>query len=241
MAVTRWKSFGASVRGKRHARACKPNQDSFSIIRRKWGNAVVVSDGVGSCSMAHFGSCAACRAVVFAANMWLEMNDKTDALVEQIHANWLSFIKPFAPENCAATCLFAIRPIEGQIVLGMLGDGLIGALKTDGSYFELMEDKGDCFSNQTTPLSECTTIQQWKTRLIPQNECNTIILCTDEVADGLLPERRAEFVRQICQRGNNYSFSGASRGIRKMLENWPVPKHSDDKTLVCYYSIQEEL
>ena len=27
----------------------------------------------------------------------------------------------------------------------------------------------------------------------------------------------------------------ASRLAREMLENWPVPKHSDDKTIACLF------
>ncbi len=237
--VTRWKSFGASVRGPGHYRACIPNQDSFIKKAGSWGNAIAVSDGVGSRPISHYGSHAACRAVINAASNWMEINENTETLLEQIHVNWLSGVKPFSPGDCAATCLFAIRPTEGQIVIGALGDGLAGVLKTDGSYFELCEDKGYSFSNLTTALSERTTIQQWKTAIITQEECAAILLCTDGVADDLLPEKREGFVRHIYQQAQKTSLVTAKRNLRKMLEKWPVPKHSDDKTLVIFYKCQE--
>ncbi len=237
--VTRWKSFGASVRGPGHCRACIPNQDSFVIKGGAWGNAIVVSDGVGSRPVSHFGSHTACRAVIAAARDWGEMNDSAEKLVEQIHDNWLSGVKPFSSADCAATCLFAIRPTEGQIVVGTLGDGLAGVLKTDGSYLELIEDKNDIFSNQTTALSDQITFRHWKTSLITPEECAAILLCTDGVADDLLPDKREGFVRHICQQAQKTSLVTAKRNLRKMLEKWPVPKHSDDKTLVVFYKCQE--
>lgn len=235
----RWKSFGASVRGPGHYRACIPNQDSFMMKYGSWGNAIVASDGVGSRPASHYGSQAACRAVINAARNWMEMNDNAEKLVDQIYTNWLSSIKPFSPGDCAATCLFAIRPTEGKIVIGTLGDGLAGILKTDGSFLEQNEDKGYSFSNQTTALSERTTIQQWKTSLITQEECAAILLCTDGVADDLLPEKREGFVRHIYQQTQKMSLVTATRNLRKMLEKWPVPKHSDDKSLVLFYKCQE--
>ena len=239
MVVAQWKSLGACVRGPGHYRACMPNQDSFKIVQRSWGNSAAVSDGVGSRSTSHYGSHEACRAVITAAQNWKNMNDNAEQLVERIHANWLSGIKPFNPKDCAATCLFAIRPTEGQIVLGMLGDGLIGVIKTDGSYLELVEDKNNNFSNQTTALSERITIHDWRTMLIPQEECVAILLCTDGVSDDLLPDKREGFMRHIYQQVNRLSLITATRNLRKMLEKWPVPKHSDDKTLVFLYKYQE--
>ncbi len=239
MVTTRWKSVGASVRGPGHARACMPNQDSFKIVQNIYGNTVVVSDGVGSRSTSHYGSYAACRAVANAARNWMQMNGSTDELIEQIHANWISGIKPFNPENCSATCLFAICPMEGPIVLGMLGDGLIGVLKKDGSYLELNEDKTNSFSNQTIALSEKNTIRQWKTALIGQEECVAILLCTDGISDDLIPEKRNGFIEHIYHQVQKISLITAARNLRKMMEKWPVPKHSDDKTLVFLYKCRE--
>lgn len=240
MVTARWKIFGASVRGPGHVREYLPNQDSFRVASHIWGDVAVVSDGVGSCSTSEYGSAAVCLAVVCTAENWHDMNDNIDALVEQIQKNWLVQIQPFEPKDCAATCLFVIRPVEGRIILGMLGDGLVAVLKTDGTYMELYEDKDGSFSNQTDALSERTQIEQWRTASIVQEECCAILLCTDGVADDLLPEKRGDFVHHIYTQGQKFATGTVTHELRKMLENWPVPKHSDDKTLVCLYQCQEE-
>ena len=240
MITTYWKAFGASVRGPGHARKFIANQDSFRIVHHFWGDVVVVSDGVGSHPTSEYGSSAACRAVIESSKVWSEMNSDTNKLVELIHKNWLSLVKPFDPNSSSATCLFAIRPAEGAFVLGMLGDGLIGVIKTDDEYLEFCDDKNDMFSNQTNALSEITSVDLWQTALIPQEDCSAIVLCTDGVADDLHPEKREEFVRHIYRQGEKNGVITSSRDVRIMLESWPVPKHSDDKTLVCYFRIREK-
>ena len=240
MGLMRWESFGASVRGPSHVRAWLPNQDSYGVVSHMWGDVGIVSDGVGSRPTSEYGSDAACRAVVMAAWDWENMANDVDALLERIHLNWLACIKPFDPRKSAATCLFSFRPANGRIILGMLGDGLIAVLKTDGTVKELTEDKDGSFSNQTDALSENTKPKQWRTASVAQEECLAVLLCTDGVADDLLPERRDAFVRHIYEQGQKLAPATVARELRKMLEDWPVPKHSDDKTLVCLYRCEDE-
>lgn len=241
MVMSNWKIFGASVRGPSHIRSRLPNQDALKTYRNTLSDVAVVSDGVGSLRTSEYGSKAACRAVIRAALSWKQMDEKAELLLAEIHQNWLADVEPFIPEESSATCLFVIRPKQGKIVVGMLGDGLAAVLKADGSYEELIEDKEDNFSNQTTALSRETKISHWKTLLMDQDECCAVVLCTDGVADDLLPEKRADFVRNLYAQGQNFAVVTLARGVRKMLEKWPVPKHSDDKTLVCMCRQQEEI
>ncbi len=234
MVMSNWKTFGASVRGPGHMRSGLPNQDALKTYRNTWGDVAVVSDGVGSLRTSEYGSKAACRAVLRAARHWTQMDDeRAERLLAEIHQNWLAEVEPFIPEESSATCLFVIRPKQGRIVVGMLGDGLAAVIRTDGSYEELIDNKEDNFSNQTAALSRETKISHWKTLLMDQDECCAVVLCTDGVADDLLPEKRSDFVRNLYEQGQNFAVVTLVRGVRKMLENWPVPKHSDDKTLVC--------
>lgn len=231
-----WQAFGASVRGPGHFRENRPNQDAYRIARRAWGDVAVVSDGVGSLPTSEHGSAAACRAVVSACRTWNPARDGTTVLFGLIHREWLSRVAPFAPAESAATCLFAFRPADGgPIVLGMLGDGLVAALGKDGTYLELCEDKNDWFSNQTEALSENTQPERWRTASVRQEDCTGLLLCTDGVADDLIPSAREGVVRHICGQAATRSVPAAARALRKMLENWPVPKHSDDKTMACMF------
>lgn len=235
MVIGLWQTVGTSVRGPGHVLSGLPNQDAFRVANYKWGDIAVVSDGVGSCPTSERGSAATCRAVIASIRSMRRNSMDVPMLLDAIPLKWLERLRPFKPEESSATCLFVFRPAEGQMVIGMLGDGLIAVLKRDGSYRELCDNKEDCFSNQTVALSASTTADRWCTMVIDQEECEAVLLCTDGVADDLRSERREDFVRWLFREGESLSASAFGREIRKMLKNWPTPKHSDDKTIACLF------
>jgi serine/threonine protein phosphatase PrpC len=229
-----WKSFGASVRGPGHIATGKPNQDALADFHHVWGDGIVISDGLGSKPFSNFGSEAACRAVAYAANACRDMTEiDNDFLSNQIKTNWLSLIAPREPCDCAATCVFAFRLRDGMIRLGMLGDGLAAAVKTDGSVVSLSEDKSHGFSNITAALSPNVAAKDWRHLSLPEDECAAVLLCTDGVSDDL--DNVDGFVKGFIEAHRALAAVSANRHIREMLENWPTPKHSDDKTIACLF------
>ncbi len=103
-----------------HVKAGIPNQDSWMARRYKWGNVVVVSDGLGSKAHSDHGSKAACLAVFEAAKSYQNTPDVNIVdILRLIHANWLVKIAPYSSTDCSTTCLFAIQ-IEGIITLTAL-------------------------------------------------------------------------------------------------------------------------
>jgi len=237
MGVTLWNSFGASVRGPGHIAQGLANQDAWMPFHHAWGDGIVVSDGVGSKPFSNFGSEAACLAVTYAALACRVKADMSNAqiewdfLFEKIRTNWLSIIGPLEPRDCSATCLFAVRVGDGLIHFGMLGDGLVAALKADGSVTSLSEDKAHGFSNTTTALSANVSRKDWQYISLREEECIGVLLCTDGVADDL--DDVEGFVTGFFDGYRSLAALSASRHAREMLEKWPTPKHSDDKTLAC--------
>lgn len=230
--MTHWRSFGASVRGPGHVASGTPNQDAWVSFHHTWGDGIVVSDGLGSRQFSEFGSEFACRAVVSTARACLD-NPMIDrhALLESIKANWLSLVAPLEPGDFAATCLFAFRLGDGVIHLGMLGDGLAAVVKADGTVVQLADDKSQGFSNITTALSTHVTAKDWQYLSLSEKECAAVLLCTDGVADDL--DDIDGFVKGFIAAYQDLAMVAANRHTREMLENWPTPKHSDDKTLAC--------
>jgi serine/threonine protein phosphatase PrpC len=227
-----WKSFGASVRGPGHIVTGIPNQDAWASFHHAWGDGIVISDGLGSKPFSSIGSNAACRAVEYAAH---HCCDKTEidhnSLSNRIKTNWLSLIEPLESRDCAATCLFAFRLGDGAIHLGMLGDGLAAAVKSNGSVVSLSEDKSQGFSNITTALSLNVSAKDWRHLSLLEEECAAILLCTDGVSDDL--ENVDGFVKGVIEAHHILAVVNANQHIREMLEKWPTPKHSDDKTIAC--------
>ena len=232
--MTVWKSIGASVIGPGHVATGKPNQDSWAGFHCAWGDGIVVSDGLGSKPFSEIGSKSACSAVEWAVKACRgQTGIGFTFLFERIKSNWLSLIAPLESRDCGATCLFAFRLDDGVVRLGMLGDGLIAAVKADGSVVSLSDDKTDGFSNITAALSTHTTEKDWQWLSIPENDCMSIVLCTDGVSDDLTDTDG--FVKAFTTAHRNLSSVSGSRAAREVLENWPTPKHSDDKTIACLF------
>lgn len=230
--MTLWKSFGASVRGPGHITTGTTNQDAWGSFHHAWGDGIVVSDGLGSKPFSNFGSDAACLAVKYAARACRDKSEMDhDLLFQRITSNWLTLVRPLTPRDCAATCLFAFRLGNGVIHLGMLGDGLVAVVRSNGSVVSLSEDKSQGFSNITAALSPNVCAKDWRHALLPEEDCAAILLCTDGVADDL--EDVDGFVRGVIEAHRPLAALSANRRIHEMLENWPTPKHSDDKTIAC--------
>lgn len=227
-----WKSFGASVVGPGHIAAGKSNQDAWASCHSIRGDYIAVSDGLGSKPFSNLGSKVACFAVERAFHASCEQPDLSAIhLSKLIKTHWLSSITPLEPRDCAATCLFAMRLARGVVQVGMLGDGLTAVLKVDGTVILLCEDKTEGFSNVTSALTEKTSPEDWRLLSLQEEECEAVLLCSDGISDDL--ENIEPFVKAFIESHRDLSTASANRQSRKMLDNWPTPKHSDDKTIAC--------
>ena len=226
--MTAWRSFGASVRGPGHVAAALPNQDAWSWTRRSWGEVVVVSDGVGSRPQAEYGARAACRAVPRAVQ---HEHGASRASLAGIKARWLDLVAPFEPRDCAATCLYVVRPVSGPITVGVLGDGLVAVTRTDGGIEYVEHSKAETFANITSALSASTTEDEWRVVEFDQDRVESVTLCTDGVADDLEAEMRSAFFRNWMDYTSSMADVTAGRHLRRVLHGWKVPGHTDDKTM----------
>lgn len=232
-----WSSFGASVIGPGHIAERKPNQDAWLAFHHFWGDGIVVSDGLGSKPFSDFGSRAACLAVALAVHACQGKAEVDHVfMAERIKNKWLSLIMPLGARDCAATCVFAFRVNDGMVRIGMLGDGLAAVVKTDGSVVGLFQEKSDSFSNITVSLSEEVTVNDWRWLSVPDADCQSIVLCTDGVSDDLTDVNG--FVKEFTDAHRKLSSTSAARRTREVLENWPTPKHSDDKTIACLFQVE---
>ncbi len=231
--MTRWGTFGDSLIGPGHVLESKPNQDAWDSFRFGSSVGIVISDGLGSKKLANFGSKAACRAVKSAVRKQVVTNQTTAAseLVANISRCWLEALGPIDPDEASATCLFAYSTTRDSVVAGALGDGCIAIVGNGGSVRVISPDKTSGFLNSTRALSRTTDYRDWTTIEIPKREVKAVIMFTDGIADDL--EDVTGFSREICSQSEEISDLVSSRHLRTMLSSWPVPKHTDDKTLAC--------
>jgi hypothetical protein len=97
----------------------------------------------------------------------------------------------------------------------------------------ITDDKDDSFSNMTACLTE-NFHADWEIRELSAVTYTGVMLCTDGISDDLLPERRLSFADKVFANGANI------RELRRTLIEWPVPLHSDDKTIACLVHGEEK-
>ena len=234
-----WDSWGESVAGPTHLKCGVPNQDAWMSRCYKWGNVVVISDGLGSKPHSDKGAKAACLSVLKAAETY-QHNPQANIsdILRLIHAHWLIKISPFPASECSATCLFVIR-LGNQLILARLGDGLIIAHTNSQQDSILLSDtKQDSFSNLTYSLSHEFNLAQWEVKSINADRCVAVVLCTDGIADDLLPAKQIAFTKALYLNYKDTDVLARNKDLKRWMNNWPVPRHSDDKTIACLFRIR---
>lgn len=222
-------AFGASVKGPAHAAAGAPNQDAWASGHAGNWRVVAVADGLGSRPLADVGAKAACAAVVEAVRRWRRNPAApTEVLLALVHVLWRARVAPRPPEDCASTCLFAALGADGAGVAGQLGDGML--LVRDGAGLRPLHQRppGD-FANETAALGVTKHMSAWQTATFSPG-ARAVVLCTDGIADDLLPDKLDEFATWAL---NHRDLAPRARGaaLRAALRSWPTPAHTDDKTL----------
>ena len=231
-----YKLWGATVKGPSHKKKNLPNQDSFLYKYYSWGELAVVSDGLGSKKHSDFGSRMACKAIQLEIERW----DKTEPInmeefTTQIHTRWLELVGLKGAKNCGTTCLFCIR-IFDTVYLGQLGDGMILIIDKDKLVLNMEDPKGESFSNLTSALSTSHNPNLWKFTKFSTSDFSTIFLCTDGISEDLLSHLKLKFAIELVDHYGSIIFPiYRTFTLRKMMTNWPVPHHNDDKTIVALH------
>lgn len=228
--------WGCTVRGPLHASEHRPNQDAWIARRYAWGGLIAVADGLGSKPLSDLGARAACRACAHAANLCCRGGAiPGEQMARVLLERWLYLLREHKASDCATTCLFAFLQRE-HLFLGRLGDGMIAALSPDGSDDVLLVDeKEGSFANFTRSLHAGTKPGEWEFRTLPANRYESVLLCTDGVADDLRDEMRLGFARALTHTYADVPRNEARRELRYHLKHWPRPGHTDDKTIALMY------
>lgn len=226
---------GASVIGPAHIKRNIPNQDSFLVKRGRKYTLLVVSDGMGSKPFADIGSSAACRAVLKGVqSMVAGKNGCTslDALLANILTGWKEMVKPHEPAECSATCLFVFAT-KRKILTARLGDGMVCLLgKSAEKDLFSGDDKDDTFSNATQSLSDSRAASEFVVKVYDRADFCGVVMSSDGISSDMKSGQEIPFARGLFKEVEKKFFWNRRRFLRKMMEQWPVPHHTDDKTII---------
>lgn len=226
---------GESLAGPSHIAKNIPNQDSFLFVRKRKYTLLIVSDGLGSKPRSHIGSAAACIAVKEELARFAKKRAQTlplPTLLKNIVSRWESVIQPHSPKDCSATCLFLFAT-RRKILVARLGDGMVCLLgKNPEKDVFLGDSKDGTFSNATFSLSDTHSADEFKVDLFDRSSFCGAVLTTDGISADMENGKELLFAKDVFSELDRMKFWKRRVFLRNMLENWPVPHHTDDKTII---------
>jgi serine/threonine protein phosphatase PrpC len=226
---------GASVVGPGHIVKGIPNQDSFLCVKTRKYSLFIVSDGMGSKPFSDVGSKMACFAVRKEVERFVKNKDKPlpiTSLFENIVESWKNLLYPREAADCSATCLLVFAT-KRKILVARLGDGMVCLLGKDVlESVVLTDDKKDSFSNTTNSLSDLSAVREFKYGFYDRSHFKGIVLCTDGISADMEIDKELAFAEDVFCEVRKKFFWRRNSFIRNMMKKWPVPHHTDDKTIV---------
>lgn len=218
-------SGGISIMGSYH----DVNQDSFLSKPYKDGYIMVVSDGMGSKSLSHFGSKCICESVYDVVNNYafdLDVISFQD-IIYACHEEWKKRLSDYDIKQCYATLLVVVIR-KNTIKAARLGDGF-SAIYADGKVTCLYDKKENYFANETDCLKEELDREKIEILEIEYSEFQGSVSCTDGVEIGTMQEMDlTSFTQEFVDEYSNREQVEVIAEIESWLKDWPG---MDDKTL----------
>lgn len=218
-------SGGISIMGSYH----DVNQDSYLCKPYKDGYIMVVSDGMGSKSLSHFGSKCICESVYDVVSNYtfdLDVISFKD-IIYVCHDEWKKRLSDYEIKQCYATLLVAVIR-KNKISAARLGDGFL-AVYTDGKVTCLYDKKENYFANETDCLKEELDREKVEIVEIEYSEFQGAVSCTDGVEIGTMQEEDiSNFTREFVDEYSNQDRDEVIAEIETWLKDW---SGMDDKTL----------
>ena len=225
---------GVSTQGSYHC----INQDSFLVLPYGDGWMAVVSDGMGSKKLSHYGSKQICQSLYdVVANKGCPLKEMTmEDILIRAHVHWKKRIKEagYCTEDCGATLLVCI--VEGNhMKLARYGDGLI-SVYLDRKVLSFFDDKSVHYLNETVGLGDILFIKDIEMIELDFTEFYGALLSTDGIEISPMKKSTIEtFTKEIiweCVGETTHSFCNK---LKFWIDNWVG---SDDKTLA--YIVNKE-
>lgn len=218
-------SGGISIMGSYH----DVNQDFFLSKSYKDGYIMVVSDGMGSKSLSHFGSKCICESVYdVISNYTLDLDVISfKDIIYACHEEWKKRLSEYDIKQCYATLLVAVIR-EKTIKTARLGDGFL-AIYADGKVTCLYDKKENYFANETDCLKENLDCEKIEIVEMEYSKFQGAVSCTDGVEIGTMQEEDIiGFTQEFVDEYSNKAKNEVIEEIESWLKDWPG---MDDKTL----------
>jgi len=207
----------------------KKNQDSFLCKSYNDGVILVVSDGMGSKSLSHYGSRCLCESVydvISKCSYDIDIISFKDVIFA-CHEEWKKRLKEFDLSQCYATMLIAVIR-KNNIKVARLGDGFL-SVYIDNKIYCLYDKKDSYFANETDCVREVLDRDKIEIGEFDYQLFHGAIACTDGIEIGTMQEEELiNFTREFVEEYSNRENAEVVLKVEQWIDDWPG---ADDKTL----------
>lgn len=225
---------GASVRGEKHIKLKKPNQDAFRIKFSKYGTTLVAADGVGSFEKSHYASKAITKATVKSFLLFEKGCIGRKDITKTINKLYGKYVRKKYHSSTASTCMFVTLSNKYGVFAGQVGDGLC-YLNINGEGY-ILKKKTDEFLNTADAIFPSDEHVNWTTKHfdLTNDDSIKIMIATDGVSETIISGMEADcleyYLKDISEK--NAFLSGKT--LKEHLINWNVKASTDDKTMIIF-------
>jgi serine/threonine protein phosphatase PrpC len=124
-----------------------------------------------------------------------------------------------------------------RILVGGIGDGLVLVSSPDGQVTTVGLDERD-FTSETQALGISRSVLDWEFQEAAFPAGSIALVATDGVSDDLRRDRLADFARDLVARCAPLRPQARAAALRRILQAWPTPAHTDDLTLALMWHVE---
>lgn len=216
---------GISIKGSYH----EINQDYYLSKAFDNGHIIVVSDGMGSKRLSHYGSKAICESVYDVISEYSAEIDDMDfrEMLSLSHEEWKKRVEEYGIINCYATLLVVVVT-DNKIKAARLGDGFLGVYLNE-EVICLFDKKEGYFANETDCLRESFEEEKLETVELDYDIFRGAICCTDGIEIRTMQnEDLQNFTKGFIEEYGQKNETDIKTDVENWLKDWPG---TDDKTL----------
>ncbi len=221
---------GITIQGSYHEK----NQDSFKCEKIKNIYVIAVSDGLGSKKTSEVGSKLLCESACDVVAENIDIMESTTAIdfARMVQEKWINNMNQYLISDCYATMLLLLV-MPKKILAVRLGDGFI-SLWIDNRIKVLVDQKEDCFVNETDCLTEIFDETKIEAEDITYETFHGGILCSDGVGIGnMTRDEISDFTKDYIEEYCHYQETEIVKEVEGWLKDWTGV---DDKTLAFILS-----
>lgn len=225
---------GACVRGEKHIKLRKPNQDAMLIKYTRYGTIITVADGVGSLKKSHYASKVIVKATAKAFVLFEKGKIARKEITKTINEIFRQKIRRKYHSSAATTCIFVVLSNLHGLFAGQVGDGMCYVSLNDEKV--ILKKKVDEFLNTADAISPLDNKIHWTTKHfdISNDDRIKVMMATDGVSETIIPGMENECLEYYLEEVKDVSKYKRDSVIKNHLINWNVKASTDDKTMIIF-------